>query len=237
MTEKAGGAFASFFKDKKILIWGFGREGKSTFALIRRLCPDMPLWIADSSEISLAGLEHVEFIRANKANDNIPFDDFDMIMKSPGIAVNRDIVPTRKLSSQTQLFLSVFSKQVIGITGTKGKSTTSSLLYHIISSVKKDSIFGGNIGIPCFDLIDRITDETVVVFEMSCHQLEFATVSPHISVVLNLHEDHLDHYGTYDKYVEAKSHIFAYQTADDHVILNSADADTLSKYGGAGKRC
>lgn len=235
MPENNAVLFKKFFEDKKILIWGFGREGRSTFTLIRRIFPDMPLWIADSSEISVNGLGSVTFIRADKDNGNIPFGDFDMIMKSPGIAVNRSAVPVEKLCSQTQLFLTLFGKQVIGITGTKGKSTTSSLIYHIVSSVKKDTIFVGNIGIPCFDLIDRITPETTIVFELSCHQLEFATVSPHISVVLNLHEDHLDHYGTYEKYIEAKTHIFTYQSEDDHIIINSADRDTLAPFAGKGR--
>lgn len=237
MPGNNANAFKSFFENKKILIWGFGREGKSTFSLIRRLFPDMPLWIADSSEISTYGLGKTEFIRADKNNGNIPFGDFDLIMKSPGIAVDRSAVPVEKLCSQTQLFLTLFGSQVIGVTGTKGKSTTSSLIYHIVSSVKKDTIFVGNIGIPCFDLIDKITPETTIVFELSCHQLEFATVSPRISVVLNLHEDHLDHYGTYEKYIEAKTHIFTYQSDDGHIIINSADKDTLAPFAGKGALC
>ena len=226
ITEK----LTAVFTGKKILIWGFGREGKSSLTLIRRLLPEMPVAVADSGEPDLTGFDNVTFIKADKDNANIPFCDYDIIMKSPGIAVDRDIVPVERLSSQTQLFMELFRKQMIGVTGTKGKSTTSSMLYHIISSQFEDTIFCGNIGIPCFDILDRITSETKIVFEMSCHQLEFATCSPHISVILNLHQDHLDHYGTYEKYIEAKTHIFTGQDEDDFCLLNVLDTETYKAY-------
>ena len=69
-------------------------------------------------------------------------------------------------------------------------------------------MIAGNIGIPAFDHVDEVEPDTVIVFELSCHQLEYMTVSPHIAVLLNIHEEHLDHYGTMEKYVAAKENMY-----------------------------
>ncbi len=235
MNDAKWSALADALRDKeRILIWGFGREGRSTCRLLQRLFPERTLWIADDNVVDTSEFDNVEFIHL--ASQEPHFDSFDLIMKSPGIAVLRDDVPTERLSSQTELFLSVLGKQVIGVTGTKGKSTTSSLLYHIISGVHEDTVFCGNIGIPCFDMLDRIGDDTVVVFEMSCHQLEFATYSPSTAVLLNLHEEHLDHYVTYENYIRAKSHILTNQDEEDFAVLNLENIDTLDTFTGSGQR-
>ncbi len=235
MNDAKWSALTGALEDKKrILIWGFGREGRSTCKLLQRLFPDRTLWIADDNVVDTSDYENVEFIHL--ASQDPHFDSFDLIMKSPGIAVLRDDVPVNKLRSQTELFLSVLREQVIGVTGTKGKSTTSSLLYHIISGVHEDTVFCGNIGIPCFDMFDSIGDDTVIVFEMSCHQLEFASYSPSTSVLLNLHEEHLDHYITYENYIRAKSHILTYQSEKDFAVLNLENIDTLNEFEGNGQR-
>lgn len=235
MNDAKWSALTAALEDKKrILIWGFGREGRSTCRLLQRLFPGRTLWIADDNAVDTSDFENVEFIHL--AAQEPHFDSFDLIMKSPGIAVLRDDVPMDRLCSQTELFLSVLREQVIGVTGTKGKSTTSSLLYHIISGVHEDTVFCGNIGIPCFDMLDRIGDDTVIVFEMSCHQLEFATCSPSTAVLLNLHEEHLDHYVTYENYIRAKSHILTFQRESDFAVLNLENIDTLNAFGGDGQR-
>jgi len=234
MNDAKWSALTAALEDKeRIVIWGFGREGRSTFKLLRRLFPERTLWVADDNIIDLSEFDNTEFIHLAACDPH--FDSFDLIMKSPGIAVLRDDVPMDKLCSQTELFLMLLRRQVIGVTGTKGKSTTSSLLYHIISCVHENTIFCGNIGIPCFDMLDKIDDDTAIVFEMSCHQLEFTHYSPSTAVLLNLHEDHLDHYITYEKYIEAKSHILTYQLPEDFAVLNLNDIDVLSTFGGEGQ--
>lgn len=233
MLERAEIFLRDFFGSKNnIAIWGFGREGKSTFGLIRRLLPDKAITVIDSSTVDLSGYENTSYCPAEGSPS---LKGFDLVMKSPGIAVDTSVSDIAVLSSQTELFLSLFRSRVIGVTGTKGKSTTSSLIYHIIKGVKENTVFCGNIGIPCFDMLDKIDESTTIVFEMSCHQLEFTDVSPSIAVVLNLHEDHLDHYITYENYIRAKSHIFAYQEADDFVLLNIADKDIQLSFGGGGE--
>ena len=108
----------------------------------------------------------------------------------------------------------------IGVTGTKGKSTTSSLIYKIIEDQKKDALLLGNIGIPVFDYIDTIKEDIILVLEMSSHQLEYMKLSPNIAILLNIYEEHLDHYSSLDKYIEAKCNIYRFQNENDYFLYN-----------------
>ena len=180
---------------KRILIWGYGREGKSTERFLQTHCKPQSVEVYEGK---------VEGIDEEK---------YDLIVKSPGIHVERY---SPKYTSQTEMFLDQFRSQTIGVTGTKGKSTTSSMLYHVLSAcLDRKVLLVGNIGIPCFDAYDNIDDDAVVVFEMSCHQLANNPFSPHVAVFLNLYEDHLDYYHTRENYFATKKNITTHQTADD----------------------
>ena len=117
---------------KKVLLLGFGREGKATYRLIRRKL-DMPLTIADKNPVDMRELTGVTVISGEDYQKTLK--DYDVIIKSPGIVLE-DKSPEilEKVTSQTELFISVFRNQVVGITGTKGKSTTTTLIYHIIKN-------------------------------------------------------------------------------------------------------
>ena len=183
---------------KRVLIWGFGREGKATKQFLDSH--------ADCDvEVLEGGLEEIDF------------DRYDFVVKSPGI---RCEIENEKLTSQTELFLEEFRDQMVGITGTKGKSTTSSLLYTVLERCGKKAVLVGNIGLPCLNYYDEIGEDTAIVFEMSCHQLAHTKKSPHIAVMLNLYEDHLDYYGTMEAYFDAKLHIIRYQEPEDLCFLN-----------------
>ena len=148
-------------------------------------------------------------------------DDYDVVFKSPGIVLERPENEYRcSILSQTEVFFRCFRDQIIGITGTKGKSTVTTLLYHLLKQAGMDALLVGNIGIPALDHMEEVKPDTRIVFELSCHQLEYMTVSPHIGILVNIHEEHLDHYGTMEKYVEAKHHIFKNQGPDDILICN-----------------
>lgn len=201
------------FSNQRVLIWGFGLEGKSTYNFLKKYCEPSLIEIADDQPIDM---NEVKTLVTSEVN----FHDYDIIMKSPGIVIKDASFPMDKLSSQSQLFLEFYKQQVIGITGTKGKSTTSSLLYHVLKE-NMDSVFlVGNIGVPCFDVVHELLLNSKVVFEISCHQLEYATVSPHIAVLLNLYEEHIDHYGTFEKYIAAKENIFLHQVEGDVALIN-----------------
>ena len=206
------------FADRKVIIWGFGREGKSSLKFIRSLLPEQEITVAEGRKTDLAKIEaenpHVQAVY----DDETDFNEYDLILKSPGIVVKKEI-DRQKLSGQTQLFLKHYADRTIGITGTKGKSTTTSLVYTLLKE-KYNTVLVGNIGIPCFEAIEQMENGYLAAFEMSCHQLEFCPYSPHIAVYLNLFEEHLDHYGTFAAYANAKANIFTHQKKGDVTILH-----------------
>lgn len=213
-------------RGKKLLLLGFGREGRASYDLIRRYLPDQPVTIADQNTVDLSALTCADGIFGPGYQDSM--GEYDLILKSPGIVLT-DKSPEilAKVTSQTELFLTAFRDQVIGITGTKGKSTTTSLIHHVIKSVHPDCLLMGNIGIPAFSLAEQIGPETVIVFEMGCHQLEYTRVSPHVAVLLNMFEEHLDHYGTLEAYYNAKRNICRFQKPGDHYFCNVLHKDDV----------
>lgn len=224
-------------RNKKIAILGLGREGISTYNFIRRYLKDQELTILDGNEKLLDNNEMLRNDLNLKFNLGDTYlsdlDKFDLIIKTPGVSFKgMDISSFRnKISSQLQLFLKYIPNIVVGITGTKGKSTTSSLIYKIIKDQGKDVLLLGNIGVPLFNLIEDIKAETIIVIEMSSHQLEFVTYSPSISILTNLFQEHLDHYNSYEEYMEAKINIARYQGNGNYFIYNKDDVETLSHIG------
>ena len=204
-----------FLKNKKILILGYGREGKSALSFLQQNLPDAIFAVADQNPIEIDGVDAIcgeNYLDAVK--------DYDVVIKSPGIPT-RDFVNADQLSkitSLTDLFLRFCPNTIIGVTGTKGKSTTTSLTHHILKTAGRDALLVGNIGKPCFDTIDLIHDDTIIVFELSCHQLEFVHKSPHIAILLNLYEEHFDHYQKHEDYFAAKKNIYKYQNENDTLI-------------------
>lgn len=187
------------FDNKRILIWGYGREGKSTERFLQNNCAPACIDIFEG--------------KPEEIND----EGYDYVIKSPGI---KGLYPSDKYTSQTQIFLEQYKDRVIGVTGTKGKSTTTALLYKILSKAQERPVlFVGNIGIPCLDYFNEVTDDALVVFELSCHQLNNITVAPHVAVFLNLFEEHLDYYGTIENYTRAKSNIIKFQQEGDYAYV------------------
>ncbi|MCQ2464227.1 MAG: UDP-N-acetylmuramoyl-L-alanine--D-glutamate ligase [Oscillospiraceae bacterium] len=205
---------------KNVLLLGFGREGKATY---RRLCEAggcASVTIADKNPVRDALPESVKLIIGDSYQKTL--NDYDIVFKSPGVVLEQPYDSyTCKITSQTEIFLEKYASQVIGITGTKGKSTTTTLIHHILSENGVDSVLTGNIGIPCFDVADSIHENTRVVFELSCHQLENIKFSPSAAVFLNLFEEHLDHYGTFEKYADAKRNIYRHQKQGDVLFCNT----------------
>ncbi len=219
-------------KDKKIALLGFGREGKSTYQFIRTYLKEQPLTILDKNPISNENLEKDDFLNIVTGDAYLDsLDVYELIIKTPGISLkDTDISSIKdKITSQMELFLEVNRKNVIGITGTKGKSTTSSLIYEMIKDQNENCILAGNIGIPLFDVLKDSNEETLFVLEMSSHQLEFLKVSPHIGVILNLFEDHLDHAGSVSHYHAIKLNMFKFQDEQDFMVYSSFNKTLASK--------
>lgn len=208
-----------WIKGKRVLLLGFGREGQSTYQVLRQLGTYKKLDIADQS--SPKDLPDPDTLWITGPDYQKCLDNYDVVFKSPGIVLDKPFEAySCQIISQTEVFFSCFRDQIIGITGTKGKSTITTLLYHLLKSAGMDTLLAGNIGIPSLDHMEEVAPDTKIVFELSCHQLEYMTVSPHIALLTNIHEEHLDHYGTMEKYVEAKRHIYTNQRPDDMLICN-----------------
>ncbi len=209
----------NFFKGKRVLILGLGREGRSTLDILKNI--DCTIGIADKNLTPTPELEQYELYLGDNYLDCLA--KFDIIMKSPGIAlldmVSDDI--KAKITSQTDLLLRFRSNTLIGITGTKGKSTTSSLTCHILKECGKNAVLIGNIGIPPLERISEFEEDTIIVCEMSCHQLEYVQASPDIAVLLNVFEEHLDHYVDFDAYRGAKENIYHYMNENGTLIIGS----------------
>lgn len=217
-----------FFENKKILILGYGREGKSTHRYLLDNRIDCEIFISDKKDISGELLDsNVSIIPTDEYLKNL--ENYDLIMKTPGIAL-KDINLTNIkniITSQSELFIKYFRNQIVGITGTKGKSTTSTLIFNLLKESGKDVYLAGNIGIPLFDDIDKINKNTIIVAELSCHQLENIKYSPKYSVLLNIYEEHLDHYNSFQDYINAKMNIVNNQTDNDVCIINSDNINIM----------
>ncbi len=214
-----------------ILILGFGKEGRSSYNFLRGYFKDIHLTIADinsnlKSDSTLCKDENITLLLGENYQEKL--DDFDLIIKSPGVKIiNLSDSIIKKISSQTDLFLKCYKDRVIGVTGTKGKSTTSSLVKHMLSFCGKNSILLGNIGVPAFEMIPEIKNNSIIVYELSAHQLEFVNFSPHIAILLNIFPEHLDYFDTLKDYVKAKENIFRYQNNND-ILITYSGSDGIS---------
>lgn len=223
-----------YFENKKVLILGCGREGISTYKLIRKYLKNQEIFIADKKQNFQNDYEifksdkNIHFISGDRYLDGL--EDYDVIMKAPGVSfAGIDISKYAcKIKSQLELLLEFFDVTTIGITGTKGKSTTTTLIYNMLQEQNVNSMLLGNIGVPVFDYVEEIKEDDVLVLEMSSHQLEYMELSPNISILLNVFEEHLDHYDTFEKYVEAKCNIYKYQREKDYFLYN-VDNEMLDK--------
>lgn len=233
-------------KDKKVLILGFGREGKSTLKLFleaggaRELAigdlkefslKDLEYLQEDEAEVQAAGFEEINFICGPDYQEAMV--DYDLVMKSPGIVLEKPLGEYKsEILSQMQLIFEVYRDRIIGITGTKGKSTTTTLLYHILEEARVPAVLAGNIGIPVFDIVHEIEKDSLLILELSCHQLEYMTVSPKRGVLLNIYEEHLDHYGTMEKYVASKEKIYVNQLNGDLLYVHPSVAPKENSHKG-----
>ncbi|MDD3679852.1 MAG: UDP-N-acetylmuramoyl-L-alanine--D-glutamate ligase, partial [Candidatus Shapirobacteria bacterium] len=166
---------------------------------------------------------------------NVDFQTADLVIKGPGVPDNSPFLKTAKknqvpILGEINLFWRECpSKKIIGITGTKGKTTTAFLTEKILSYSEYPVVLGGNLGVSLLDILPQINENTWVVLELSSWQLEGLKneqSSPHISLITNIFPDHLNRYQNMTKYVAAKKLIFTYQKKNDYLILNQENSWT-----------
>ncbi len=216
---------------KSVCILGYGREGRAMAEALEKHAKGCKITIADkNSELRIM---NYELRNGEKYLDTL--DEFDVIIKSPGIPPKELPPPSPKgygragtnhysLTTATQIFLDSIASSgstVIGVTGSKGKSTTASLIHHILISSAKKSFLVGNIGEPAISHIADAGLNTFFVHEMSSYQLMNLTSSPQIAVITSFFPEHLDYHGSLEKYLEAKKHITRFQSKENVVFFNA----------------
>lgn len=222
-----GKLIAEFRDSRNIGILGFGREGRSTYQLLRTLLPQQKLIIADKNPQALFNILNEDNIHCVSGDHyiNIFFELVDVAFISPGIPLFGVSVPQEVvITSQTDLMFQYLGDKIIAVTGTKGKSTTVSLITHILKHLTSDVVCAGNLGVPAFDIIQPDRDYEYIVLEVSSHQLQFIRSSPRISVILNLFPEHLDYYPDIHSYYNAKMNLIS---RSKNIVFLNLDNDNL----------
>ncbi|MCP4523505.1 MAG: UDP-N-acetylmuramoyl-L-alanine--D-glutamate ligase [Candidatus Gracilibacteria bacterium] len=204
---------------QKVAILGFGKEGKSTLNFLLKLGLSIhQITIIDQNIITDGNIK-IKNIHGKKYLDSL--QEFDIIIKSPGISpYHKKILPVRdKITSQTEIFFNNYSGKIIGITATKGKSTTASLLYETLKEVEYNVKLVGNIGTPVLDQIDILSDDLYefIIYELSSYMLETCVPECDIAVLGNIYTCHLDwHDNKFSVYEQAKLNIL--KKSDNKII-------------------
>lgn len=215
------------FEGKKIAILGFGLEGQSLADYLLNKAESIV--VLDEKEardfeskiINTYENKGVEF-KFGKIED---LGYFDIIFRSPGINPASKFILDAKhngseISSATKLFFDLCPAEIIGVTGTKGKGTTSTLIYEMLKEAGEDVYLGGNIGVAPLTFLDNLNRDSKVVLELSSFQLIDLDKSSHIAVMLMTTSEHLDYHSDVYEYINAKRNIFKYQTNTDFAVIN-----------------
>lgn len=205
----------------KIAIAGYGVEGKSAYRYVRAAYPEAEITIYDQKPITDApdGAALIigdDVFAAIKAN---------IVFRSPSINP-RLLADAGEVTSVTKTFFEKCPTHIIGVTGTKGKGTTASLIHSILQAAGKKSWLVGNIGVPALDVLSEISAEDVVVYETSSFQLWDMDQSPHVAVVLMIEPDHLDVHKDFAEYIDAKSQIAIHQTSSNVLVFASKNVSS-----------
>jgi UDP-N-acetylmuramoylalanine--D-glutamate ligase len=217
-------------KGKKVLVVGLGKSGLAAALFLRRrgaqvtvsdirsadqLAKEIPALIEEGIMVEAGGHGLLTFRRQ------------DLIVVSPGVPMDTpELVQVKHFGlpviGELELAARFLKGRTLAVTGSNGKTTTTTLLGEILEASGQPTLVGGNIGVPVVALIDQSTDESWSVLEVSSFQLE-STVEfhPQIAVILNITPDHLDRHGSFENYAAAKERIFARQTAEDSLVLNA----------------
>jgi UDP-N-acetylmuramoylalanine--D-glutamate ligase len=225
----------SELEEKSILILGFGTEGQATYEFLRKRWPQKVLSIADQRNLEEYPEDLVRQIESDSTVllnfgsrylDSLDRYSCEVIIKTPGIPASIEAIARARqcgcsLTSHSQIFLDNYrNDRIVGVTGTKGKSTTASLIHHILKNAGLPAELVGNIGQPPLMRIDSVPEGAFFVHEFSSHQLAEIETSPHIAVLLNIVPEHLDYYASFAAYVAAKENITRFQTPADFLVFN-----------------
>jgi len=221
------------FIDKTIAVLGLGQEGIDLILWLAKNTSNCQIIVYDQKEKSdlkenLDQIKSVKLAGYSFGKDCLKEDltKFDIIFRSPGIhRLHPALIKAAKhgvlISSPTKLFFDLCPAKIIGITGTKGKGTTTTLIHSILKQSGKNSYIAANIGKPTLQLLSKLKPNDYVCLELSSFQLQDLTISPYIAVVLNITSEHLDIHKNTQEYRQAKQNIVAHQTKKDLAVINA----------------
>lgn len=206
---------------------GFGAEGRSAADFLMNAGAKVEIFDAlPESDFSAAMVADLRRRGAIFHFEEFgPFEDFDFLVRSPGISPRgAELAATAKrgipFTSVTKMFFDLCPCSIVGVTGTKGKGTTASMIHQALLAAGKDAYLCGNIGAPALDILDKLRPESIVVYELSSFQLMELEKSPQLAVVLMITSEHLDFHATREEYLGAKANIVKFQNAGDRAIIN-----------------
>ena len=226
------------FNNKKIFILGMARSG---YEVAKILCEDNLVLVTDMKEQQKEKVDELESLGVNVVITDNPLDlldsSYDFLVKNPGIKLDHPCVKKAEslnipVINEVEVAYHFLSKDVtiIGITGSNGKTTTTTLTYELLKASNYPVHLGGNIGIPLSALVKDVKPNDILVLEISGHQLhDMPHFKTNISVMTNLSEVHIDHFGTYENYMKNKSRIFQHHTNKDIAILNLENNDVCNQ--------
>lgn len=223
------------FNGKKVVIMGLGLypqgSGISAAKFFARrganvLVTDLKSRKELANQIKLLRGFKIKYVLGKHSRSD--FKDADLIMKNPGVRAESKFLKIARenkipVETDVSLFFSLCPAKIIGVTGTRGKSTTSSLIYEILNSAGEDVYLGGNIQVSPLNFLEKLNKDSLVALELSSWMLESiesSKVSPPIAVITNVMADHLNTYAGMKEYARAKSLIFKFQKSKDLAILN-----------------
>ncbi len=215
----------------KIAILGFGKEGESAYHYYNK--PNNDITIHDNnSKIQLPS--GARAVLGEDAFNDLDSYGYDLLVRSPGLRIDISQIKTAA-TTPTNEFMKVCPAEIIGITGTKGKGTTATLIDQMLTQSGHRTHLLGNIGAPALDELPNIKPSDLVVYEMSSFQLYDIQSSPHVAVCLFVTEDHLDWHSDLAEYHAAKGNIFKYQTSSDVAVYynQNSTSKTLAKLSSA----
>ena len=223
------------FKGKRVLVVGLGKSGVSAALYLRTL--GARVTVSDSRPSEALAKEIPALLEAGVMVESgghgvLTFRRQDLIVLSPGVPLSTPEVQQSMrfgvpIIGEVELASLALKGNILAITGSNGKTTTTSLVGHILAHAGLRTSVGGNIGLPVVEMIANSTEKTWNVLEVSSFQLEtIDTFRPHIAAVLNITPDHLDRHGSFENYAAAKTRITENQTPDDFLVLNAEDKPT-----------
>lgn len=201
----------------RVALAGFGSEGLSAYNYFTKQGADITIF-DEAAEPKQQVPKGAKFIYGPGCFAQLA--DFDKVVRFPGIRPDRIQTDGELTSNIKEFFAASPTRNIIGVTGTKGKGTIATLIRDILQAADIQTYLAGNIGLPALDILGQVRPKDVVVLELSSFQLWDLTQSPHIAVVGMIEPEHLDVHSDFEEYTKAKANITRWQTADDIVVYH-----------------